>query len=152
MLVISRKKNESLVINDDITIVVVEIRGDKVRLGVEAPKETPVHRNEVYEAIRRNMRSYNPDPWDDPRTSEPPSESPRCEPAVCTSAAVMETVQPAAAVAPPARDGLCCPLCGSDAVEVARIKVAYQGKELVRRRKCDPCGHEFHTVERVELL
>lgn len=55
MLVLSRKKNESIVINDDITIVVVEIRGDKVRLGVEAPKEVPVHRNEVYEAIRRNQ-------------------------------------------------------------------------------------------------
>jgi carbon storage regulator len=56
MLVLSRKKNESIIINDDITIVVVEIRGDKVRLGVEAPKEVPVHRNEVYEAIRRNQQ------------------------------------------------------------------------------------------------
>lgn len=55
MLVLSRKKNESIVINDDITIVVVEIRGDKVRLGVEAPKEVAVHRNEVYEAIQRNQ-------------------------------------------------------------------------------------------------
>jgi len=54
MLVISRKKNESIVINDDITIVVVEIRGDKVRLGVEAPKEVPVHRREVFDAIHRN--------------------------------------------------------------------------------------------------
>lgn len=54
MLVLSRKKNESIVINDNVTIVVVEIRGDKVRLGVEAPKEVPVHRNEVYEAIKRN--------------------------------------------------------------------------------------------------
>ena len=54
MLVLSRKKNESIVINDDITIVVVEIRGDKVRLGVEAPKEVPVHRREVYDAIKRN--------------------------------------------------------------------------------------------------
>jgi carbon storage regulator len=54
MLVLSRKKNESIVINNDITIVVVEIRGDKVRLGVEAPKEVPVHRREVFEAIRRN--------------------------------------------------------------------------------------------------
>ena len=53
MLVLSRKKNESIVINNDITIVVVEIRGDKVRLGVEAPKEIPVHRQEVYDAIRR---------------------------------------------------------------------------------------------------
>jgi carbon storage regulator len=59
MLVLSRKKNESIVINDDITIVVVEIRGDKVRLGVEAPKEVPVHRNEVHEAIRRNQQESN---------------------------------------------------------------------------------------------
>lgn len=56
MLVLSRKKNESIVINNDITIVVVEIRGDKVRLGVEAPKEVPVHRREVYEAIQRNAQ------------------------------------------------------------------------------------------------
>jgi len=54
MLVLSRKKNESIVIDNDITIVVVEIRGDKVRLGVEAPKEVPVHRREVFDAIRRN--------------------------------------------------------------------------------------------------
>lgn len=54
MLVLSRKKNESIVINDDIRIVVVEIRGDKVRLGVEAPKEVPVHRREVYDAIKRS--------------------------------------------------------------------------------------------------
>lgn len=53
MLVLSRKKNESIVINDQITIVVVEIRGDKVRLGIEAPKDVPVHRREVYEAIKR---------------------------------------------------------------------------------------------------
>ncbi len=57
MLVLSRKKNESIVINDDITIVVVEIRGDKVRLGVEAPKEVPVHRREVFDAIHRNDAS-----------------------------------------------------------------------------------------------
>jgi carbon storage regulator len=62
MLVLSRKKNESIVINDDITIVVVEIRGDKVRLGVEAPKEVPVHRNEVYEAIRRNQQDPSSQP------------------------------------------------------------------------------------------
>lgn len=54
MLVLSRKKNESIVINNDIRIVVVEIRGDKVRLGVEAPREVPVHRREVYEAIQRS--------------------------------------------------------------------------------------------------
>ena len=54
MLVLSRKKNESIVINNDISIVVVDIRGNKVRLGVEAPKEVPVYRREVYEAIKRN--------------------------------------------------------------------------------------------------
>jgi len=59
MLVLSRKKNESIVINDDITIVVVEIRGDKVRLGVEAPKEVPVHRREVYDAIKRSEKENN---------------------------------------------------------------------------------------------
>lgn len=53
MLVLSRRKDESVVINSDIRVVVVEIRGDKVRLGVEAPKEVPVHRSEVYEAINR---------------------------------------------------------------------------------------------------
>jgi carbon storage regulator len=61
MLVLSRKKNESIVINDDITIVVVEIRGDKVRLGVEAPKEVPVHRREVFDAIRRNEAAADKD-------------------------------------------------------------------------------------------
>jgi carbon storage regulator len=54
MLVLSRKKNESIVINDDIVVVVVDIRGDKVRLGIEAPKHVPVHRREVYEAIKRD--------------------------------------------------------------------------------------------------
>ncbi len=55
MLVLSRKKDESVVINNNIRIVVVEIRGDKVRLGVEAPKEVPVHRSEVYEAINSDV-------------------------------------------------------------------------------------------------
>ena len=57
MLVLSRKKNESIIIDDKITIVVVEIRGDKVRLGIEAPKEVPVHRKEVHEAIQRNQQT-----------------------------------------------------------------------------------------------
>lgn len=51
MLVLCRKKNESIVINNDITVTVVEIRGDKVRLGIVAPKEVPVHRQEVNDAI-----------------------------------------------------------------------------------------------------
>ena len=52
MKVFSRKKNESLCIGSDITIMVVEIRGDKVRLGIEYPKEIIVHRKEVYDAIK----------------------------------------------------------------------------------------------------
>lgn len=56
MLVLSRKKNESVIINDNIVVFVVEIRGDKVRLGIEAPREIPVHRNEVHAAIQREKR------------------------------------------------------------------------------------------------
>ena len=53
MLVLSRKKNEQIQIGDNVTITVVEIRGDKIRLGVEAPKEVPVHRREVLNSILR---------------------------------------------------------------------------------------------------
>ena len=52
MLVLSRKKDEKIIIGDQITIMVIEIRGDKVRLGIDAPKEITVHRQEVYEAIQ----------------------------------------------------------------------------------------------------
>jgi carbon storage regulator len=58
MLVLSRKKNESIIINDNITVTVIEIRGDKVRLGIEAPKDVTVHRREVYEAIQ-NARALD---------------------------------------------------------------------------------------------
>jgi carbon storage regulator len=57
MLVLSRKKNESIIINDNITVTVIEIRGDKVRLGIEAPKHVTVHRREVYEAIQNQARA-----------------------------------------------------------------------------------------------
>jgi carbon storage regulator len=53
MLVLSRKRDEKIIIGDSITLMVVEIRGDKVRLGIEAPKDVTVHRQEVYEAIQR---------------------------------------------------------------------------------------------------
>ena len=53
MLVLSRKKNESIEIGRDVVVTVVETRGDKVRLGIEAPRDVPVHRSEVAEAIRR---------------------------------------------------------------------------------------------------
>ena len=60
MLVLSRKKNESIQIGDA-TVTIVEIRGDKVRIGVEAPKETPVYRREVYEAIKRSEQCDPPE-------------------------------------------------------------------------------------------
>ena len=60
MLVLSRKKNESIVINNDITVTVVEIRGDKVRLGIVAPKEVPVHRQEVFDAIHGKAANEGP--------------------------------------------------------------------------------------------
>ena len=53
MLVLSRHRDESIIIGDDIVITVVDIRGDKVRLGIEAPSQIPVHRQEIYEAIQR---------------------------------------------------------------------------------------------------
>lgn len=61
MLVLSRHIGESIVINNDIRITVVDIRGDKVRLGVEAPREVPVHRNEVYEAIQQEKAEGSQD-------------------------------------------------------------------------------------------
>ncbi len=59
MLVLSRKKDEAIVINDDIVITVVEIRGDKVRLGIQAPREIPVFRNEVYLAMQAAVDTSN---------------------------------------------------------------------------------------------
>ncbi len=56
MLVLSRKRDEVIVINDNIRIVVVDIRGDKVRLGIESPVEMPVHRKEVWDAIQRQKQ------------------------------------------------------------------------------------------------
>lgn len=57
MLVLSRKKNESIVINGSITLVVIDIRGDKVRLGVEAPKDVAVYRQEIYDAITESQKT-----------------------------------------------------------------------------------------------
>ena len=56
MLVLSRQRDETIMIGDDIEITVVDIRGDKVRLGITAPTSVPVHRKEVYEAIKRENR------------------------------------------------------------------------------------------------
>ena len=56
MLVLSRQRDETIMIGDDIEITIVDIRGDKVRIGISAPTEIPVHRKEVYEAIRRENK------------------------------------------------------------------------------------------------
>jgi len=53
MLVLSRHRDESIIIGDDVVITIVDIRGDKVRLGIQAPAEVPVHRQEVYDAIQK---------------------------------------------------------------------------------------------------
>ena len=57
MLVLSRHRNESIMIGDDVMISIIDIRGDKVRLGIDAPQEIPVHRQEVYDAIKREQKS-----------------------------------------------------------------------------------------------
>jgi len=56
MLVLSRQRDESIIIGDNVVITIVDIRGDKVKLGIEAPREISVHRQEVYEAIQRENR------------------------------------------------------------------------------------------------
>ncbi|GJM25087.1 MAG: hypothetical protein DHS20C16_15020 [Phycisphaerae bacterium] len=53
MLVLSRQRDQSIMIGDDIEITIVDVRGDKVRVGINAPRQVSVHRKEVYEAIRR---------------------------------------------------------------------------------------------------
>jgi carbon storage regulator len=65
MLVLSRQRDESIIIGDNIVVTIVDVRGDKVRLGIEAPGEIPVHRREVYEAIQReNVRASRLEPRD----------------------------------------------------------------------------------------
>lgn len=62
MLVLSRQRDESIIIGDNIVVTIVDIRGDKVRLGIDAPTEVPVHRREVYDAIQReNLRAAQVD-------------------------------------------------------------------------------------------
>ena len=65
MLVLSRHRDESIMIGDDVVVTIVDIRGDKVRLGIDAPQDIPVHRREVYEAIQReNQRAAQLKPAD----------------------------------------------------------------------------------------
>ena len=60
MLVLSRQRDESIMIGDKVVVTIVDIRGDKVRLGIQAPQEISVHRQEVYDAIQRENRLTNP--------------------------------------------------------------------------------------------
>jgi carbon storage regulator len=57
MLVLSRQKDESIIIGDDVEVTIVDVRGDKGRLGITAPKHISVHRKEVYEAIQREKKA-----------------------------------------------------------------------------------------------
>lgn len=79
MLVLSRQRDESIIIGDDIVITIVDIRGDKVRLGIAAPTEIPVHRQEVYEAIRREAAAGGETPGGTARrtSSRQPPEAER---------------------------------------------------------------------------
>ena len=54
MLVLSRQSDETIIIGDNIRITIVEVRGDKVRIGIDAPRDVTVHRQEIYDAIRRD--------------------------------------------------------------------------------------------------
>ena len=78
MLVLSRQRDETIMIGDNIQITVVDIRGDKVRLGIVAPIEIPVHRKEVYEAIQReNRNASNLKPKDLAKVSGENSRAPK---------------------------------------------------------------------------
>ena len=80
MLVLSRQRDETIMIGDDIEITIVDIRGDKVRLGITAPATIPVHRKEVYDAIQRENRAAAGVKIEDlgglPRTTGRPSVPP----------------------------------------------------------------------------
>ena len=75
MLVLSRQRDQSIMIGDNVVITVVDVRGDKVKLGIEAPKEIPVHRQEVYEAIQRENRQAALLKPDDTRLLGPNAEA-----------------------------------------------------------------------------
>jgi carbon storage regulator len=74
MLVLSRTRDEKIMIGDDIEITVVEVRGDKVRLGIKAPREIPVHREEVYKAIREEQKLVSQEKTEEENESTEPCQ------------------------------------------------------------------------------
>ena len=68
MLVLSRQRDESIMIGDDVEIIIVDVRGDKVRLGITAPKNIPVHRREIYDAIQREKEESQKQQEKEPQT------------------------------------------------------------------------------------
>ncbi|HBE89594.1 MAG: carbon storage regulator [Candidatus Andersenbacteria bacterium RIFCSPHIGHO2_12_FULL_46_9] len=72
MLVLSRHRDEAIMIGDEIVVTVVDIRGDKVRLGIDAPSDVPVHRQEVYDAIQRENRKADQNDTDTVSLNDPP--------------------------------------------------------------------------------
>lgn len=80
MLVLSRQRDESIIIGDNIVITIVDIRGDKVRLGIDAPTEIPVHRQEVYDAIQReNARNAPQDETEEQQATPKPGSTENAE-------------------------------------------------------------------------
>ncbi len=77
MLVLSRQRDESIMIGDDVEIIIVDVRGDKVRLGITAPKSIPVHRREIYDAIQRE-KAENKGP--EKQAAEEQKEEPKTQP------------------------------------------------------------------------
>ncbi len=70
MLVLSRQRDESIMIGDDVEIIIVDVRGDKVRLGITAPKNIPVHRREIYDAIQREKEESRKQQEKEPQKQE----------------------------------------------------------------------------------
>jgi carbon storage regulator len=81
MLVLSRQRDESIMIGDDVKITIVDVRGDKVRLGITAPKSIPVHRQEIYDAIQKEKAAAKQaEPQQQPETTttlEEPANHPQ---------------------------------------------------------------------------
>ena len=76
MLVLSRQRDESIMIGDDVEITIVDVRGDKVRLGITAPKSIPVHRREIYDAIQREKNGEGADAKEAAVAKNPKSKGP----------------------------------------------------------------------------